>query len=422
MWLHDVGVFHLSISCNHCEDPICVEVCPTGAMQKREDGLVLVNENQCIGCQYCAWACPYGAPQFHPAEGRITKCDFCVEEIEKGNPPVCVAACPMRALETVQLCGDASPRTADGTDSAAAPLPYSDLTRPNIAMLAHPAALKTDKKMVVNHDETGRRYHDDVPLKLITLLAPASVGLFVALTILYAFGITSSAAFAIPMALMMAGMAASLGHLGRPFLAWRALYRPQSSWLSREIWMASLTGAGMVLNFVLHAAGWPYITPFVRYTVIFLTSVCGVGLLLVLGRVYRLRTVPEWDTVWVQLGFFLTAAALGGLGSALVEVLDNPGSTTTAVLLAALAGGVALLAGGWVAGRIQKRLPGIEPSLKRSNSHIHQNPGWALRFAAAIAAALGAVSGSAPILASTFVAAFAAEWISRTMFYQARNE
>src|SRR6056297_603910 len=79
---------HFPKSCLHCEDAPCVTVCPTGASYKRtEDGIVLVNESDCIGCGLCAWACPYGAREMDQAEGVMKKCTLCVDRIYHDNLP-----------------------------------------------------------------------------------------------------------------------------------------------------------------------------------------------------------------------------------------------------------------------------------------------------------------------------------------------
>jgi len=100
---------HLPKSCLHCEDPPCVPVCPTGASYKRkEDGIVLVDYDKCIGCKYCAWACPYGAREFDENSKVMTKCTLCVDRIydaslaEADREPACVKACPTSA----RLFGD----------------------------------------------------------------------------------------------------------------------------------------------------------------------------------------------------------------------------------------------------------------------------------------------------------------------------
>lgn len=100
----DVFAYNISMSCNHCEDPACVKNCPARAYTKRtEDGIVLHDPEACIGCRNCVWACPYGAPQYDHAAGRVRKCNMCVGLIAEGEDPVCVAACPMRAIEVGSL-------------------------------------------------------------------------------------------------------------------------------------------------------------------------------------------------------------------------------------------------------------------------------------------------------------------------------
>ena len=95
---------HFPKSCLHCEDAPCVTVCPTGASYKRtEDGIVLVNENDCMGCGLCAWACPYGARELDALAGVMKKCTLCVDRIynenlpEEDRVPACVRTCPAGA-------------------------------------------------------------------------------------------------------------------------------------------------------------------------------------------------------------------------------------------------------------------------------------------------------------------------------------
>ncbi|WP_298566957.1 4Fe-4S dicluster domain-containing protein [uncultured Aliiroseovarius sp.] len=95
---------HMPRSCLHCDDAPCVTVCPTGASYKRsEDGIVLVNEDRCIGCGLCAWACPFGAREMDRDAGIMKKCTLCVDRIynenlpEEDRVPACVRTCPSGA-------------------------------------------------------------------------------------------------------------------------------------------------------------------------------------------------------------------------------------------------------------------------------------------------------------------------------------
>ncbi|GAB6174311.1 4Fe-4S dicluster domain-containing protein [Paradesulfitobacterium aromaticivorans] len=112
--------------CNHCANPPCQEVCPTGATYKRPDGIVAVDQHQCIGCKYCMVACPYQARSFNektagyfpewgltPLEkqgysqhisGTPSKCVFCYDRVEQGKDPACVVSCPAHA----RIFGDLS--------------------------------------------------------------------------------------------------------------------------------------------------------------------------------------------------------------------------------------------------------------------------------------------------------------------------
>ena len=93
-----------SLACNHCEKPTCLEVCPVKAYYKREkDGIVVHEQDKCIGCGNCVRSCPYGAPRYNPVEKRAEKCSLCFERIDAGLKPACVQSCPVAALTIIDL-------------------------------------------------------------------------------------------------------------------------------------------------------------------------------------------------------------------------------------------------------------------------------------------------------------------------------
>jgi anaerobic dimethyl sulfoxide reductase subunit B (iron-sulfur subunit) len=92
----------LPVPCFHCEKPVCREACPNGAIYKEgKYGAVLVDRKKCTGTRKCWAACPYGAPQFESDEPgtKMSKCNMCLDRLEQGVKPICVASCSMRALE-----------------------------------------------------------------------------------------------------------------------------------------------------------------------------------------------------------------------------------------------------------------------------------------------------------------------------------
>ncbi len=85
---------NFAVSCRHCETPVCVKSCITGALSRDENGVITVDESRCIGCFTCILSCPYGSI-VPDGEKPIKKCDLCVQN---GGEPACVAACPNRAI------------------------------------------------------------------------------------------------------------------------------------------------------------------------------------------------------------------------------------------------------------------------------------------------------------------------------------
>ena len=104
-----VFLTYLSLSCNHCAKPACIKVCPAQAITKREgNGIVVVTREKCLGkklCEtLCQKACPYHVPQFGEEDhATMQMCTFCLERIEQHKKPICVEACPMRALDAGPL-------------------------------------------------------------------------------------------------------------------------------------------------------------------------------------------------------------------------------------------------------------------------------------------------------------------------------
>ena len=93
----DVEMYYLPLQCQHCADPECVRVCPTGASHKLADGTVQIDKSKCIGCQFCAMACPYNVRYLNEEEGVVEKCTLCEQKVAQGELPQCVAQCGARA-------------------------------------------------------------------------------------------------------------------------------------------------------------------------------------------------------------------------------------------------------------------------------------------------------------------------------------
>jgi Fe-S-cluster-containing dehydrogenase component len=93
----DVEMYFLPVGCQHCENPLCVTVCPTGASQKMADGTVQIDKQKCIGCQFCVMSCPYNVRYLNKEERVVEKCTLCTQLIDFNEIPKCVQLCSARA-------------------------------------------------------------------------------------------------------------------------------------------------------------------------------------------------------------------------------------------------------------------------------------------------------------------------------------
>jgi DMSO reductase iron-sulfur subunit len=236
--LPDVPLFHLSLACNHCAQPSCLEACPALAYSRdAETGAVLIDEDKCIGCRYCNWACPYDAPRFDTGRGVMTKCTFCNDRIHRGLSPACADLCPTDALRFDTLPEEEITHDVEGfqrsnlrpsirivplRDGRREPEPFADV--PEMPFHLEPHA--TDRPKVTLRSEWS--------LAVFTFLGAALFGL---MTATVAGGTTIH-----PLAFLAAavsGMALGSAHLGRKTRAWRTVLGIARSWLSREIVLVS---------------------------------------------------------------------------------------------------------------------------------------------------------------------------------------
>jgi len=307
-----VAQHHLSMGCNHCLEPTCLQGCPVDAYSKDSiTGIVRHSADACIGCQYCTWNCSYGVPQFNPERGVVGKCDMCHGRLEEDQAPACVSACPEGAIQ-IEIVNTGQWRAAVEAFAVPAGMPIADgsLSTTRITLPANlpPNAAPRDATHVVPAEPHW-------PLVIMTVLTQLSVGAFATIWLLQLLGAGAHLGAAALGSLLLGGLAlaASTMHLGRPIYAYRAIRMWKRSWLSREVLMFGAFSNVAALYAGALWFGLPGSVGLGALTVLF-----GIAGVTASAYIYRVPARPAWNTPYTLLQFLFTAALLGPLFAAVI--------------------------------------------------------------------------------------------------------
>ena len=336
---------NISMACNHCDDPVCLKGCPTRAYTKfAEYGAVLQDPDICFGCGYCTWVCPYNAPQLDPVKGQVTKCNMCVDRLEVGLKPACVAACLGNALDFGVTENIPENRTQAKVQIPGFPSP--DITHPNIRF----QQTRTAQRDMLRVDQTAVKYYRDdnsdsfTPTLdpkhgkkrawnlasllgshenahiMFTLSAQAVMGAF--LMLLSGFWFSPMTQFhsgpALLPALLVMLVVMSFGlfklnmHLGKPHRFYRGFYNLRHSPVSREIAGVSAFYGGLLgySFFALFDSG---ISQLLQNAFAFI-GLLGAGFGgYFMVKLYRIEARPFWNHWYTGASFTATALILGSI-------------------------------------------------------------------------------------------------------------
>jgi formate dehydrogenase iron-sulfur subunit len=314
----------VTTACHHCLEPACMSGCPVGAYEKSATtGIVKHLDDQCIGCQYCTFTCPYEVPQFNAKRGIVRKCDMCSDRLAVGEAPACVQACPNEAIAITIVEKRQVIEDAQGNDFLPG-APSPGITMPSTVYKTERALPRNLLPANFYRVAPAERHW---PLVCMLVLTQLSVGAFavdaVASRTLPAEALAMRPLHsALALAIGLAALGASVLHLGRPLYAFRAVLGLRTSWMSREILAFGLF-AGLAMAYaaaswqeaLTHALGLPALPPQlalrVQSSLSVLVAVAGGTGVLCSTLIYHVTRRPFWHGSLTGFRFFMTALVLG---------------------------------------------------------------------------------------------------------------
>lgn len=223
-------VLNLSIACNHCEIPVCMNGCPSSAyFRESSSGAVIVDDKKCIGCRYCIWNCPYDAPKFDPDKRVIGKCHLCYSRTGSGIMPACADACPTGALrfgDIEDIKNEIKPFWYPKRELN----PASKITGRSIDIPLKIVPASSFREIMSNAMKVRKSIESESSLVLFSFLTAISVSLMSSSIIK---GVLPGKVLFISLTLVPGLF--SVFHLGKWTRGWRAVANIKSSPLSREI-------------------------------------------------------------------------------------------------------------------------------------------------------------------------------------------
>lgn len=353
---------NISMACNHCDDPVCLKGCPTGAYVKYQDtGAVIVDSDICFGCQYCTWVCPYEAPAFNPETGSVTKCNMCVDRLDAGLQPMCVDACLGHALEFGAI--DKYERDNPAALTHIAGFPDPSISKPNVRfdqrrslpttmkradteLIQYQSLTSSNENTRINeiglpYQSSGKTYSastgenhgsktskrvpwsslhsHETSLVVFTLLAQFVVGAFLSLWSLPL--ITSGAGLKTSLVgptqailvgittLLAVGLGISTAHLGKPWRCYRSLNNLRYSWVSREILAMGLFFGSLTLFTALTFLG--VSGSWAQWGLGSAVAMCGIASIFTMSKIYMIPARPFWNHPHTWVSFYSSAFVLG---------------------------------------------------------------------------------------------------------------
>ncbi len=308
---------HVTTACHHCIDPACLSGCPVMAYDKDPvTGIVRHLDDQCIGCQYCVFMCPYDVPQYDPAKGIVRKCDMCQDRLAVGEAPACVQSCPNQAIR-IRTVRVESVIEESESNQFLPTAPEPGITLPTTV---YKCSKPLPRNLLPADYFSANRQHSHLALVFMLVLTQLSVGAFVIGQALVSgpwadplMLATIRPTYAIAgLVVSLVGIHAAVLHLGRPLYAFRALLGLRTSWLSREILAFGVFAAFAMSNAVAvwMAKDQPNLVPLADGLGL-MTALSGMAGVLCSVMIYVKTHRPFWSGHRTGTKFSLTCVVLG---------------------------------------------------------------------------------------------------------------
>jgi formate dehydrogenase iron-sulfur subunit len=395
-------VQHVTSACHHCVEPGCLLGCPVKAYEKDpKTGIVKHLDDQCFGCKYCTMMCPYEVPQYRPEMGIVRKCDMCTQRLAHDQAPACVQACPNQAIRIDIVNIDPQSITTISSGTLTPTAPSNRITLPTTVYSSKKEGLSLSAndprwKQVMVKDQLQEAHW---PLVAMLTLSQIGVGVWVWDSILSIINIAHDSAqrwlaLAIGTTIAIVGLNAAMLHLGRPWLAFRAILGWRTSWLSREallfgafagLSIVSLASLFAIPRFELESSLWTRIADYLPV----LTSIVGVISVVSSAMIYAATQRTLWKPSRSIGEMLATAVGLGGLLLGSLVRLDSIWLVVSSLLV--LAAFLPKILDVWASGT---NLPHSELSLAARSGKLV----WSkLRpwFASSVATCVGSIVAAA---------------------------